>query len=136
MTSGDPYLAAPPHTNDWEFDDILDLVYAIEDRHRVYRSLWICACGFQRRHEIRGDSTARGSVHESTARNREWAAFLRHKYGSRSTPDEPAQFEHIWDWEYPRGSWFRRVANFDWWLTVSVIITCIVFLLFMNAMAA
>lgn len=123
-------MAMPQHTHDWEFDAILDLMYYAGNRHRVYRTLWICACGFERRHEMWEGHLAKGSVGEAEARDMEWNAFLRHKYGDNFSTDETLRLEQLWTESLRKESWRRRITALDWWLVASIAITLTAYALF------
>lgn len=130
----DGCVVTSQHTNDWEFDAILDLMYCAGKRDRVYRALWICACGFKRRHEMYEENQAKGSVGELEARNIEWNAFMRHKYGDNFETDESARLEKLWAESFVQDAWRRHAARFDWWLIISINITMAVYVVFALAM--
>jgi hypothetical protein len=133
-TPSDDHVVTSAHTDDWDFDTILDLMYYVGNRHRVYRTLWICACGFERRREMWEDHMARGSVSEGQARNMEWAAFIRHKYGDNFVIDESAQLELLSAETFRKDLSSRRTATLDWWIIASIIIAWTIYTIFALAM--
>jgi hypothetical protein len=129
-----PVQPTSQHTDDWDFDSTLDLMYYAGNRHRVFRTLWICGCGFERRREMWEDHLARGSVSERAARTVEWNAFLRHKYGDNFVTDESARLEKLWAEKLPTTGTRHRVANLDWWLVMSISIALVVYAVLAQAM--